>query len=75
MEPDYSKRELDHMFKELKEAIERIDSRGDLILEQTTKHNGRMTRVERYLLVVACVVATLLVTNGSQIIQVFKILI
>lgn len=40
MEP-YSNRELDHMFKDMHEKL-------DLILVQTTNHNGRMKRFEKW---------------------------
>lgn len=62
MENDYSKRELDHMFKDIIESLDRIE-------EQTVKHNGRLTRVEKVLLILGCITATLLVTNGSQLVS------
>lgn len=39
---NYSKRELDHFITDLKENVAKI-------LEQTTRHNGRMTKVEKEL--------------------------
>ena len=41
MDNDYSKRELDHMFGD-------VHSKLDKILEQTTRHNGRMSKIERW---------------------------
>ena len=68
METEYSNREIDSKFNDVHEKL-------DLILIQTTKHNGRMTRVERVLLVVGCVTGTILVMNGSQLISFFKLFI
>lgn len=65
MEEDYSKRELDEKFKDFKEQLDRIET-------QTTKHNGRMQKVERVLLIVGTAVAVLLITNGSQFIVFLK---
>lgn len=41
MEIPYSNRELDMKFVDIHEKL-------DLILVQTTKHNGRMSKIERY---------------------------
>lgn len=66
MNQDYSNREIDLMLKDIHEKL-------DLILSQTTKTNGRvnslekrMGKTDKILLAVACVVATLLATNGSE---------
>lgn len=40
MVDNYSNRELDHMFKDIKDSL-------NLILKQTTEHNGRMTKAEK----------------------------
>lgn len=42
MDKDYSKREIDEKFKDIKDSLDRIEF-------QTTKHNGRLTKVERYM--------------------------
>lgn len=60
MEPNYSKRELDDHFDNIRErfvgAIESIDgkvatvdSKVDKVIEQTTKHNGRMSKMEKWM--------------------------
>lgn len=52
----------------LSEKATARDVKIDQILNQTIKTNGRVTKQERYLLIVACVVATLLFTNGSELV-------
>jgi hypothetical protein len=54
-EKQYSNREIDRMFKEISEALIRIE-------EQTTKTNGRVTKLERnvMIVIVSVIVTTLL---------------
>lgn len=39
------------------------------ILEQTTRHNGRLTRVERILLVMGTAIVVLMATSGSELVS------
>lgn len=64
---DYTKREIDHMFGDIKKDT-------TLIIAQTTRHNGRLTKVERILLIITCVTGTLLVVNGSKFLDFIKAL-
>ena len=68
MESDYSKRELDHMFKDIKNQLNRIE-------DQTIRHNARLTKVERYLLIVGCVTGTVFFLNGNEFILFIKTLL
>lgn len=56
---NYSNREIDSKMDSLHEKL-------DLILSQTTRHNGRLTRLERVMIVMGSVVTTLLIVNGSS---------
>ena len=38
---DYTKREIDEKFKDIKESLDRIEI-------QTTRHNGRLSKVEAW---------------------------
>lgn len=58
----YQNREIDEKFTDIKDTLLRIEA-------QTTKTNGRVNKLERNLLIVACVVGTLLVTSGSEFVS------
>lgn len=58
----YSNREIDRMFGEIQTQLTRIET-------QTIKHNGRLSRVERNLLIVACVSGTILFLNGPELVS------
>ena len=45
-ESNYSKRELDHFLGDIKGHLSKQDEILNNILAQTTKHNGRMTKLE-----------------------------
>lgn len=65
---DYSNRELDSHFSTVKDMLERIE-------KQTIKTNGRVTRLERNLLVLACIVGTVLLLKFPQVIDAVKLFI
>lgn len=67
-DPTYTVRELDHYFSDIRSDIAEIK-------RQTTAHNGRLTRTERILLVFGTTLGVLLITNGSKLIGVFKLII
>lgn len=68
MENEYSNREIDRMFNEISQALNRIE-------EQTIRTNGRVTRLEKICLVIGVAVATYLVFNAPELIAAIKIFI
>jgi len=62
MDIEYSKRELDHMFNDIKLQLDRIE-------HQTTKHNGRLSKVEKILLILGTATIVLLVVSGSKFVD------
>ena len=65
---DYSKRELDHYFGDIRNDLKEIKL-------QTQKTNGRVSKHDKILLIVATAIGVLLVTNSSELLQLFKIII
>lgn len=59
MKNDYSNREIDLMMKLMDEKL-------DLILKEATKHNGRLSRMERWMwtLTGAIAIVSFLLTNN-----------
>ena len=46
MDTEYSKRELDEKFSDLKESLDRIEA-------QTIRHNNRLTKMEKWIYTMA----------------------
>lgn len=65
MEKQYENREVDAMVKDLHVKL-------DDIFEQVKKTNGRVTKLEKNLLIVACVLGTTLILKGSELVAVLK---
>lgn len=74
-DPNYTKGELNLKFDLVHERFSTQDKSLNLILEQTTKHNGRLSKVERVLLIVGCVTVTILILNGSELVNFIRTLI
>lgn len=65
MEKDYSKREIDEKFTDIIKGLDRIEV-------QTTKHNGRLTKVERYIYTVGGAVGILGFLVGAKLLTFIK---
>lgn len=61
----YQNREIDEKFRDIKETLGRIET-------QTTRTNGRVTKIERALLIIGTATVVLLVTNGSNLLTFLK---
>lgn len=61
MTDNFSNRELEHFFKDIRDDIVAIKI-------QTTKTNGRLTKVEKTLLIFGTALLVLLITNGSELV-------
>lgn len=77
MEEKFYNRELmDEKLEAIHQRFNHQDFTLEKILEQTTKTNGKILKVEtrvdkvnRVLLIIGCVTGTLLITNGSEFIS------
>ena len=50
----------------LEKRLDNQDTALGKILEQTTKHNGRLTKVERYLIVLGTAISVLIILKFPQ---------
>jgi len=72
-EKDYSKREIDLFMREIKETLARQDKLLIEIKEQTTKTNGRVTKLERNLLIAFVAIAVTTVIKFPELLTLIKI--
>jgi len=75
MEERFSNREITAMFERIEEKLNEHGDTHAQILTQVVYTNGKVKKLTLYLTVVATVTVTLLITNGSEVLQIFKILI
>ena len=65
MDTNYTKREIDLMFGETHEKL-------DKILVQTTRHNGRLTKLERFMWTLTGAIGIFSCVRFESIINLFK---
>lgn len=65
----YNKETMNILLETMHEKIDFQINQNNEIITQTKKTNGRVTKLERYLLIVAVATATLLFTNGSELVN------
>jgi len=68
MDEPYKNREIDDKFKDIMNSLERIEI-------QTTKHNGRLTRLEKITWVVGTAIVILAVSGNASLLSAIKLLI
>jgi hypothetical protein len=68
MKDEYSNREIDRMFKEITDSLVRIE-------EQTTKTNGRVTRLEKLCLVFGVALFVIIVLKFPEFTNLVKLFI
>ncbi len=73
-ESSYSRDTLDEKFKGVDRQFEGQNRTLTAILEQTKKTNGRVTRMEKIMLVVGTALIILLIVSGSSFINFAKTL-
>jgi len=75
-EPSFTNREIDAKFKERTDEMkEHMDKLITPLTVQVTKTNGRVTKMERNLLIIACVVGTYMILNYPKVIEIIQIFI
>lgn len=68
MNEDYNNKTLDHIFGDIKDSLNRIEA-------QTIRHNGRLTRLEKIMLILGTAVVVVLVVNGSELVNFISLII
>jgi uncharacterized tellurite resistance protein B-like protein len=64
----YNKETMNAMMETIHNKFTVIDGKLDAVIAQTTRTNGRVNKLEKYMMVVSTVTATLLFTSGSELI-------
>jgi hypothetical protein len=74
-ESRFTNRELTLMFEDIKDTLQTHSETHEQILAQVKFTNGKVRRITLYMTVIGTATATLLFTNGSQLLQFIKLII
>lgn len=74
-EARFTNRELTLMFEDIKQTLEEHTETHQAILTQVKFTNGKVKRITLYLTIIGTATATLLFTNGSQLLNFIKLII
>jgi len=71
----YLKREIDRMFQSIEEKLDDMKEQMSRIEDQTTKHNHRMTKLERVFLILSTAVGIMLIIRFPELSALVKLVL
>lgn len=75
MEKRFTNLEITLMFQDIKNQLTEHGETHEKILNQVLYTNGKVKNITRWLLIIGSISATLLVTNGSEVLTILKVII
>jgi len=68
MDEPYKNREIDEKFGDIMDSLGRIE-------EQTTRHNGRLTRLEKITWIVGTAIVVLAVSGNAKLVSILQMML